>query len=93
MFASASVSVFGVYRPQNWIGWVLSTVGLGLLTILDANTSRSAYIGLQVMVGVGQGILFAAPVFAVLAALPVTRAAPALALFTFLRTFAQVSCT
>lgn len=42
----------------------------------------------QLIVGIGSGILYACTTFPVLAPLPVSRNAPALALFAFVRTFA-----
>ncbi|KAG8927325.1 hypothetical protein FRC01_007660 [Tulasnella sp. 417] len=89
IFAGASAAIFPVYRPQNAIGWVLTAVGIGLLSLLDASSSKAEWVGYQVIEGIGLGFLFTAPQFPVLAPLPVTETAHALAFFTFVRCFAQ----
>lgn len=84
-----STAVFNVYRPQNLIGWILSSVGVGLLSLWKADTPKGQWVGYQLIEGFGLGILFAAPTFPVLAPLPITETAHALALFTFVRSYAQ----
>ncbi|KAG8951997.1 hypothetical protein FRC04_005330 [Tulasnella sp. 424] len=87
--AGASAAIFTVYRPQNAIGWVLTAIGVGLLSLLDTSSSKAEWVGYQVIEGIGLGFLFTAPQFPVLAPLPVTETAHALAFFTFVRSFAQ----
>ncbi|KAG8888972.1 hypothetical protein FRB99_004040, partial [Tulasnella sp. 403] len=89
MIAGATVAVFKVYRPQNLVGWALMTIGVGLLSLLKASTSKGEWVGFQLIEGVGIGILFSVTTFPVLAALPLAETAHALAVFTFLRTYAQ----
>ncbi|KAH9847872.1 iron permease [Lenzites betulinus] len=84
-----SVQVIGLYRPQNYVGWAFIVLGFGLLSILDENSSRAAYIALQVPLAVGLGIVWIATQFPILAPLPVSNSAHALAFFTFIRCFAQ----
>ncbi|KIO20590.1 hypothetical protein M407DRAFT_220214 [Tulasnella calospora MUT 4182] len=85
----ATVAIFNIYRPQNFVGWLLTTVGVGLLALLKVDTSTAQWVGFQLVEGVGLGILYAAPTFPVLAPLPVTETAHALALFTFVRSYSQ----
>lgn len=85
-----SVEIVGRYRPQNYIGWVFIIVGFGVLSILDENSSRATYIGCQIPLGVGLGIIWISTQFPILAPLPFSNSAYALAFFTFLRCFAQV---
>ncbi|KIO20949.1 hypothetical protein M407DRAFT_80977 [Tulasnella calospora MUT 4182] len=87
--AGATTAIFAVYRPQNAIGWTLSAIGVGLLSLLDASSSKAEWVGYQVIEGIGLGILFTAPEFPVLAPLPVSETAHALAFFGFVRSFAQ----
>ncbi|KAG8903877.1 hypothetical protein FRB99_002613 [Tulasnella sp. 403] len=89
MIAGASVAVFKVYQPQNFVGWALMTIGVGLLSLLRASTSKGEWVGFQLIEGVGMGILYSVTTFPVLAALPLNETAHALAVFTFLRTYAQ----
>ncbi|KAI0706358.1 iron permease [Earliella scabrosa] len=84
-----SVEALGRYRPQNYVGWAFIVVGFGVLSILDENTPRATYIGAQIPLGVGLGIVWIATQFPILAPLPVSNSAHALAFFTFLRCFAQ----
>lgn len=84
-----SVAKFGKYRPQNFLGWAWSLIGFGVLSTLTVASPKSQRIGFQIIIGIGLGILYAAPQFAVLAPLPISESAHALALFSFVRNFAQ----
>ncbi|KAG9023055.1 hypothetical protein FRB95_013743 [Tulasnella sp. JGI-2019a] len=85
----ATVTVLKIYRPQNMIGWMFITVGVGLLTLLKYDTTLSGYVGYQILGGIGMGILFPAPSFPILASQPLSETAHALALFAFVRQFAN----
>ncbi|KAG8901942.1 hypothetical protein FRB99_004997 [Tulasnella sp. 403] len=84
----ATVTISNRYRPQNFVGWVLLTVGVGILTLLRADTPKGKWVGYQIIEGVGMGIVFTAPIFPILAPLPLNESAHALALLAFLRNFA-----
>ncbi|KAG9121240.1 hypothetical protein FRC07_002889 [Ceratobasidium sp. 392] len=88
IFTGISTVVFKKYRPQNYIAWAFVMVGMGLLSILKYDSSKANAIGFQILVGIGGGILYASTTFPILAPLPISRNAPALALFAFIRTFA-----
>ncbi|CAE6503123.1 unnamed protein product [Rhizoctonia solani] len=83
-----SAVIFKKYRPQNYVAWVITTIGLGLLSTIKADSSLAKSIGYQVIIGVGAGILYASTNFPILAPLPVSLNASALALMAFVRTFA-----
>ncbi|KAJ7595489.1 major facilitator superfamily domain-containing protein [Mycena floridula] len=87
--AGAMTQISNRYRPANYLGWGLSMVGFGLLSLLKADSSTGSWVGYQIVAGAGTGLLFASTVFAVLAPLPVERTAAALGLFAFSRSFAQ----
>ncbi|GLB41448.1 putative fungal trichothecene efflux pump (TRI12) [Lyophyllum shimeji] len=76
------------YRTVNLLGWCTMLLGLGLLITLKRNTSIGLLVLYQLIMGAGGGLLYSAA-FAVLAPLPVTNNAAAVALLTFLRVFAQ----
>nr|GAT44485.1 MFS general substrate transporter [Mycena chlorophos] len=78
------------YRPQLWLAWAIVMIASGLLSTLTAHSSRSATIGFEAFIGVGIGILTTATYFPVLAPLPVSENAHALAFFIFARAFGQV---
>ena len=90
MLTGASVQIVHRYRPQNRVGWCLILIGFGLLSLLGADTSRATYVGLQVPASVGVGIIWISTPFAILAPLPFSNSAHALAFFIFTRSFAQV---
>ncbi|KAI0763293.1 MFS multidrug transporter [Trametes elegans] len=77
------------YRPANYFGWTLTVVGFGLLTTLTANSGAGKWGGYQALQAAGSGTIWASTIFPILAPLPVTRVAPALAFYNFIRTFAQ----
>ncbi|KAJ6567339.1 major facilitator superfamily domain-containing protein [Mycena vulgaris] len=87
--AGVIVTVTKKYRPVNWIGWAIIMIGFGLMSILRQDASVGQWVGFQVVVAIGVGMLFSAPVFPLLAPLPNNRAASALALFSFTRAFFQ----
>ncbi|KAI0636269.1 MFS multidrug transporter [Trametes polyzona] len=77
------------YRPANYFGWTLTVIGFGLLTTLTADSDTGKWAGYQALQAAGSGTVWASTIFPILAPLPVTRAAPALAFYNFIRTFAQ----
>ncbi|KAF7289718.1 MFS general substrate transporter [Mycena indigotica] len=78
------------YRPQLWLSWIIVMIAAGLLSTLHAESSRARTIGYEVFIGVGIGILTTGTYFPVLAPLPVSENAHALAFFIFTRAFGQV---
>ncbi|KAG8980678.1 hypothetical protein FRB90_007547 [Tulasnella sp. 427] len=84
-----ATAVFGIYRPQNLVGWALTITGVGLLSLLRVDTPVAKWVGFQMVEGVGIGILYSAPQFPILSSLPVTKSAQALALLTFVRSYSQ----
>ena len=83
----------GKYRPQLWAGWSFLLIAAGLYTTLDENTSSARAVGFEVIHALGLGIIVSCAVFPVLAPIPATLNPQALALFTFVRFFAQVRNT
>ncbi len=85
-----SVQIINRYRPQNYVGWIFILVGFGVLSTLDEHSSRAAYIGSQIPLAIGLGIVWISTQFPILAPLPFSNSAHALSFFTFMRCFAQV---
>ncbi|TFK26921.1 Mfs1.1 [Coprinopsis marcescibilis] len=85
-----SVTATQKYRPQLWFGWVLLTVGFGVMGIVGAATPSAQPIAFSAILSAGAGIIFSVAYFPVLSPLPVSLNARALALFIFLRVLAQV---
>lgn len=85
-----TIAVSKRYRPQLWVGWGLLVLAMGLFSIVKADTPLRNSIGFSVLLGLGAGIIYAATYFPVLAPLPVSQNANALAFFAFCRSFAGV---
>ena len=83
------IALTGNYRWATWTGWVLTTFGLGLLTYLKVDTSVPAWIFINLVPGVGMGMLFAAMAIAVQASSTNANMAWAVTMFAFLRAFGQ----
>ena len=89
--AGFAVKKTGNYSILMYIGWMLTVIGAGLLTTLRADTSLAMSVGFQIVIGSGVGIVFVVTLFPILASLPVTQSAPAMALYVFSRNFGYVS--
>ncbi|KZV73042.1 iron permease [Peniophora sp. CONT] len=89
MVCGATVQIFRRYRPQNVLGWVLIIVGFGILTLLDRESDTARYIGCQIVLGIGLGIIWVATAFPILAPLPYSNNAHALAFYAFNRNLSQ----
>jgi len=82
-------SVTGRYRWALWSGWFLATLGMGLLYLQDVHTSTVAWIFLNLLPGLGTGILFAGMGIAIPAASTPSDMAHAVAFYPFFRAFGQ----
>ncbi|KAI9059060.1 iron permease [Trametes sanguinea] len=87
--AGLVVKAMNRYRPLNIAGWIISIVGFGLMSLLKADSPPARWIPFQLVMSVGTGIIYTSTVFPILAPLPVSRNAAALAFFVFCRTFSQ----
>lgn len=91
LIVGGSIQATKRYRVQIWIGWVLIIVASLTLSTVDAKTPVARVVGFSVFQGVGMGVIYASTYFPVLAPLPVSENAHALAFFSFCRSFALVS--
>jgi hypothetical protein len=89
--AGVTVRRTGNYVIPTFVGWVLTIVGTGLLTTLHADTSLSKAIGFPIIIVGGVSIIYVVALFPILASIPVTQTAPAMALYIFSRNFGNVS--
>ena len=89
--AGVSVKKTGKYIIPTYIGWTLLVIGAGLLTTLRADSSIAKSVGFQLVIGGGIGTIYVVTLFPILASIPVTQTAPALALYIFSRNFGYVS--
>jgi hypothetical protein len=84
------MSKTGLYTPIHWVGFVLSATGAGLLSTLDESSSRSAWIGYQILVSGGTGMIFTATLPSTLAPLAESDVAVATGTYSFIRSFGLV---
>ena len=84
-----AITMLGYYRWAIWAGWIITTLGIGLLYLLDVHTSTVAWIFLNLVSGIGMGLLFPSMAFAIQAASTNKDLAFAVAMFAFFRAFGQ----
>ncbi|PWY97396.1 MFS general substrate transporter [Testicularia cyperi] len=84
-----TIEVWQRYLPQNHLGWLLTVAGVPLLLLLDVGSKTATWILVQLPIAMGCGILFVAPQFPVLAAVPVQLCSKALAVQLFFASFGQ----
>ena len=83
------ISRTGRYRWAVWSGWAITTLGLGLLYLLDVNTSTVEWIFLNLVVGIGLGFNYSALGVTLQAATSEEDMTSAVAMFTFFRLMGQ----
>ncbi|KAL4962182.1 MDR family MFS transporter [Aspergillus stella-maris] len=89
IFCGVLVTVTGRYRWGLWVGWSLSILGIGILTLLDTNTRVVQWIFLNIPSGLGLGFLTAAIVCTVQASATNKNLTVAVAMVVFFRAFGQ----
>jgi hypothetical protein len=82
-------AITGKYRWATWFGWSMTTLGMGLLLILDVDTKTAVWVIINIVGGIGTGCLFAAMGLATQAASNNGNMAYAVILFAFFRAFGQ----
>ncbi|KAJ5837020.1 MFS general substrate transporter [Penicillium robsamsonii] len=83
------VTVVGYYIPIMAIGTIISTIGAGLCSTLEVDSSASKWIGYQAMCGIGLGFGFQLPFIAVQTALPRSDIPVATAIITFAQNLSE----
>lgn len=83
------ITITGRYRWSLWMGWALSTVGLGLLCLLKVHTSTAGWILLNIPSGMGVGMVTAGIVCTVQASSTNKNLTVAVAMVVFFRAFGQ----
>ncbi|KAK8051623.1 MFS general substrate transporter [Apiospora rasikravindrae] len=88
--AAAFLSKTGRYRPVHWAGWTLASIGAGLFSLLDSDSSPGAWIGFQIFSAGGVGFIFTVTLPSTLAALAESDVAVATGTYAFMRTLGFV---
>ncbi|UKZ79090.1 hypothetical protein TrVFT333_006840 [Trichoderma virens FT-333] len=81
------LSKFGRYKPLHLVGFAVTTVSFGLLSILDANSSDAAWVCIQLLNAVGSGMLGGVLLPAVQAPLDESYVATTTGIWSFARYF------
>lgn len=84
-----AVSITGRFRWSIWSGWSLTVLGLGLLYLLNPHTSVPAFVFLNLVPGIGMGLLFASMNLATQAAATENHGGFAAAMYIFMRSLGQ----
>jgi EmrB/QacA subfamily drug resistance transporter len=86
----ALMSKYGHYIPLHFLGFALCALGAGLLSLLNETSSTGAWVGYQIIVSGGVGIIFTATMPSTLAPLPESDIAVATGTYSFVRSFGLV---
>lgn len=86
IFAGGMVSALGYYAPFMIIGTVLMSVGAGLLSTFHPSISSGAWIGYQIIFGLGVGFGMQQPMMAVQTALDIKDIPTGSSVVIFLQT-------
>ena len=78
---------FGHFRWAVWSGWVITTIGTGLLILLDADLKAYGWVLIFIVVGLGHGLVLMSLNVAIQAMAEVKYVADAAVMYTFTRTF------
>ncbi|KAB8360571.1 hypothetical protein FH972_024311 [Carpinus fangiana] len=79
----------GNFRVVTWVGWVLSTLGLGVMVLLDADSSPAKWVFITLCVGIGLGFLYTSLALVNQSASNDENMAFAVSLFIFARALGQ----
>lgn len=79
----------GHYRWALWAGWVLTTLGTGLMYLLDVDTNIAEWVFLLLIAGIGIGLLFPSMNLSIHSSVLVKDAPTTAGLFAFFRAFGQ----
>ncbi len=90
IIAGVSVTVTKHYLVQNYLGWVILIVGLGLMTLIRASSPAVVFVCFPVVAGLGLGALSTAARFPILAPLAPAQHPAAMSFFQFSRALGQV---
>ncbi|KAH8655371.1 major facilitator superfamily protein [Xylariales sp. PMI_506] len=90
VIAGYLTTLIGKYLHWHFIGWTLMSVGAGLLTLLDAGSSMGYWVGFQVVLGFGIGVIFTTQLPAILASLAEGDVASASATWIFIRNLGSI---
>lgn len=89
MVVGTVVAITGRFRWSLYIGWALTTLGMGVLVYMKVETSTVAWVFMNLVSGLGTGMLFPSSAIAIQAAVKGEEQGYAVTIYSFLRGFGQ----
>ncbi|KAK4565297.1 hypothetical protein LTR86_003914 [Recurvomyces mirabilis] len=89
IIVGATISKLGTYRWAIWGGWVLVTIGTATRVVMHVHTPVAVWVTINLISGIGLGMLYPSMTYAVQAAVPNKDQAYGVSLFTFFRAAGQ----
>lgn len=86
IFAGAAVTIWGYYTPFMIVCSVMVSIGFGLLTTFQPDTSSAKWIGYQILAGAGIGLGMQQPLMAVQTVLDIDDVPTGTAVIVFMQT-------
>ena len=83
------ITISGRYYSALWVGWAVTTTGVGLLYLLNTNTAVYEWVLINLVVGLGTGSLFTSTNLSIQANKSPDEMSHALGFFSFFRTLGQ----
>jgi hypothetical protein len=83
------IGKLGTFRWAHWSGWTISVLGMGILWLLDVDTSTVKWVFLNLVGGAGTGFLYPAHQFSIQAATANEHLAAAVSMWSFFRSVGQ----
>lgn len=84
------LSKFGRYKPLHLIGFAIQTIGMGLFTMLDENSTTAQWVIFQCVAAFGSGFVLNTLLPAVQAQLDESDQAATTAAWSFMRSFGSI---
>lgn len=89
IIAGFIITKTGDYRVVTWIGWIATTLGCGVMVLLDADSTIPQWVFLTFCMGIGLGLLYTSLVFITQTASDDSSMAFAIGMFVFARILGQ----
>lgn len=85
----AAIARFNSYRWAIWSGWAITTLGVGILYLMDVNTTTVQWVFMNLVLGIGSGFNYVALGVMLQAATAEEDMTSAVSLFTVFRPLGQ----
>jgi MFS family permease len=83
---SQLITRLGRFRWAIWSGWLIATLGIGLFILIDVNTKTIVWAAVQVVFGLGSGMILSSVNFGIQAIVRTEDCGRAACMYAFMRT-------